>query len=151
MFLFQVSHPEITYEIDLPDEKVMTLCDRRLMSQAVTNLAKNATEAIDAEAGNSKRVDFAGKISARVRSGQGRYSIEVIDNGVGIPQENLSKVFRHGFTTKKDGHGFGLHSSALAAKEMDGSLTGQSDGPGHGATFIFELPLKPKEVVRYDI
>jgi signal transduction histidine kinase len=55
----------------------------------------------------------------------------------------LTRVFAHGFTTKKDGHGFGLHSAALTAKEMGGSLTVQSDGPGHGATFVLELPHQP--------
>ena len=68
--------------------------------------------------------------------------IEVSDNGIGISQENLNKLFQHGFTTRKDGHGFGLHSSALAAKEMNGSLTAHSDGLGHGATFTLELPIK---------
>lgn len=68
--------------------------------------------------------------------------IEVADNGVGISQENLTKLFKHGFTTRKDGHGFGLHSGALAAKEMNGSLTAHSEGLGYGATFTLELPLK---------
>ena len=63
-----------------------------------------------------------------------------MDNGIGIPPENLTRIFNHGFTTRKEGHGFGLHSGALAAKEMGGSLTVQSDGPGQGATFTLELP-----------
>ena len=71
-----------------------------------------------------------------------RLRIEVIDNGVGISQEDLTKIFRHGFTTRKEGHGFGLHSGALAAKEMSGSLSVHSDGPGRGATFTLELPFK---------
>jgi signal transduction histidine kinase len=71
-----------------------------------------------------------------------RLRVEVVDNGVGIMKENISKIFQHGFTTRKDGHGFGLHSSALAAKDMGGTLTARSDGPGQGATFILELPLK---------
>jgi signal transduction histidine kinase len=53
----------------------------------------------------------------------------------------LSRVFTHGFTTKKSGHGFGLHASANAATEMGGTLTARSDGPGKGATFILTLPL----------
>jgi signal transduction histidine kinase len=66
------------------------------------------------------------------------------DNGVGIAPVNLRKIFNHGFTTrKKDGHGFGLHSGALAAKEMGGSLIARSDGPGQGATFTLEIPIKP--------
>ena len=64
-----------------------------------------------------------------------------IDNGVGISQDNLTRIFNHGFTTKKDGHGFGLHSGALAAKEMGGSLNVHSDGSGQGATFTLELPV----------
>ena len=65
----------------------------------------------------------------------------VIDNGVGIAPENLTRIFAHGFTTRPDGHGFGLHSSANAAAEMGGSITARSDGPGTGATFIFEFPV----------
>ena len=67
--------------------------------------------------------------------------LTVKDNGVGIPAENLTRIFSHGFTTRRDGHGFGLHSGALAAKEMGGKLSGQSDGPGLGATFTLELPM----------
>jgi signal transduction histidine kinase len=76
----------------------------------------------------------------RVANSNGRMKITVMDNGVGIPPENLTRIFNHGFTTRKGGHGFGLHGGALAAKEMDGSLTVHSDGPGRGATFILELP-----------
>ena len=66
------------------------------------------------------------------------------DSGVGIAPENLTRIFAHGFTTKKDGHGFGLHSGALAAREMGGALLAHSDGPGHGATFTLELPVQSK-------
>ena len=69
-----------------------------------------------------------------------RVKIVVSDNGIGIPPENLTRIFNHGFTTKKDGHGFGLHSGANAAKEMGGSLTARSDGAGKGAEFTLELP-----------
>jgi signal transduction histidine kinase len=69
--------------------------------------------------------------------------IAVIDNGVGIPRENLNRIFNHGFTTRKDGHGFGLHSGALAAKELGGSLTAYSEGHGPGASFALELPCQP--------
>jgi two-component system NtrC family sensor kinase len=62
-------------------------------------------------------------------------------SGVGIPAKNLTKIFGHGFTTRDDGHGFGLHSAALAAKEMGGTLLARSDGPGLGARFILTVPL----------
>jgi signal transduction histidine kinase len=80
-----------------------------------------------------------------VANGAGRIRISVIDNGVGIPPENLTRIFNHGFTTRKDGHGFGLHSSALAAQEMGGSLTVHSNGAGLGATFTLELPCTTRE------
>ena len=69
-------------------------------------------------------------------------AVAVADNGVGIPAENLTKIFNHGFTTKKDGHGFGLHSSANAAREMGGLLVAESEGRGRGAIFTLELPIQ---------
>jgi len=72
----------------------------------------------------------------------------VIDNGIGIPPENMGRIFNHGFTTRDSGHGFGLHSAALAAQELGGSLRAESDGPGRGATFVLELPLAPAAAAR---
>ncbi len=77
----------------------------------------------------------------RIVHDQNQVKTSVIDNGVGIPPENLTRIFAHGFTTRKGGHGFGLHSAALAAREMGGSLIAQSEGLGRGATFTLELPL----------
>ena len=68
-------------------------------------------------------------------------TVSIADNGVGIAPENLTRIFAHGFTTRKDGHGFGLHSGALAAQEMGGTLTAESEGPGRGATFTLTLPI----------
>ena len=68
----------------------------------------------------------------------------MIDNGVSIPTENLTRIFNYGFTTRKGGHGFGLHSGALSAKELGGVLLAQSEGPGKGASFTLELPKIPK-------
>jgi len=69
--------------------------------------------------------------------------VSVIDNGIGIPAENLTRIFELGFTTRKQGHGFGLHNGALAATRMGGALSVHSDGPGKGATFVLELPCQP--------
>jgi two-component system, NtrC family, sensor kinase len=79
------------------------------------------------------------------RTGPAHACIEVIDNGVGIAAENLTRIFQHGFTTRAEGHGFGLHSSAIAAAELGGSLRAESKGVGKGATFIIDLPFRPKE------
>jgi two-component system NtrC family sensor kinase len=70
------------------------------------------------------------------------------DNGHGIAPDNLTRIFGHGFTTRKDGHGFGLHSGANAAHEMGGSLTAQSGGVGRGATFTLELPIAPTRTIK---
>jgi PAS domain S-box-containing protein len=103
--------------------------------QILVNLLRNAKHACQ----DSRRADK--QMTVRVANGDGRVRISVIDNGVGIPPENLTRIFHYGFTTRKGGHGFGLHSGALAAKEMGGSLTAHSDGPGQGASFTLELPL----------
>ncbi|WP_347901792.1 DAHL domain-containing protein [Pseudomonas purpurea] len=68
--------------------------------------------------------------------------VSVKDEGEGIAPENMTRIFAHGFTTRKEGHGFGLHSCALAAIEMNGHLTAHSDGPGKGALFTLQIPLK---------
>jgi signal transduction histidine kinase len=105
------------------------------------NLISNAKHALSA----SDKEDKA--VTVRLyKHGESCFRIEVADNGVGISRENLTNIFKHGFTTRKDGHGFGLHSGALAAMEMDGSLTMHSEGIGQGATFTLELPLKLVEV-----
>ena len=111
--------------------------DRHKVLQVLINLISNATWACD----ESGREDP--RLSLRIGRGQDRVRIEVTDNGVGISSENLTRIFEHGFTTRKGGHGFGLHSGALAAREMGGSLTAQSGGLGQGASFTLELPYEP--------
>jgi signal transduction histidine kinase len=112
--------------------------DRHKLFQILTNLLSNARHAVD------ERQDAAGEHAITVRAAPGagdRLVIEVEDTGSGIAPENLARIFTHGFTTKKDGHGFGLHSSALAAMEMGGSLEAHSAGTGKGARFVLQLPL----------
>lgn len=67
--------------------------------------------------------------------------IEVDDNGIGIPPDGLRKIFNHGFTTKRNGHGFGLHNCANAARQMGGSLTAASEGRHRGASFVPSFPI----------
>jgi PAS domain S-box-containing protein len=109
--------------------------DRHKVLQILINLLRNAKYAMDAQSGHAKRLV--------VRVGMAspdRVKITIADNGVGIVPDHVTRIFNHGFTTKKDGHGFGLHSGANAAKEMGGTLTAHSDGPGKGAEFTLELP-----------
>jgi PAS domain S-box-containing protein len=84
------------------------------------------------------------KLTVRVAADDRWLRISIMDNGMGIPPENLTRIFSHGFTTRKGGHGFGLHSGALAAKELGGELRVHSDGPGLGAVFTLELPLSQR-------
>jgi PAS domain S-box-containing protein len=114
------------------------LVDKHKVLQILVNLIRNATNALD-DGGRPDKV----MILRIAPGGVGTMKFSVIDNGVGIHPENLIRIFGHGFTTRKGGHGFGLHSGALAARQLGGSLTCQSDGPGKGATFTLELPLPP--------
>jgi PAS domain S-box-containing protein len=113
------------------------LVDRHKVLQILVNLIRNAKYALD-ERGHGEKL-----LTLRITPGDRTVKISVVDNGVGVPPENLTRIFRHGFTTRQGGHGFGLHGGALAAKQLGGTLTCQSDGPGKGATFTLELPLPP--------
>ncbi|MHC4203276.1 MAG: two-component system sensor histidine kinase NtrB [Planctomycetota bacterium] len=116
------------------------LLDRHKVLQILTNLISNAIYALS----KSERDDRILKIQISEQK-NGRLRIDVSDNGIGIPEENLTRIFEHGFTTKKKGHGFGLHSTALSANELNGSIKAHSDGPGKGAVFTVELPFKTQE------
>ena len=113
--------------------------DKHKVLQILVNVIRNAKYACD-ESGNAEK-----RVTVRVRAVNGTMLIAVIDTGVGIPPENLERIFSHGFTTRKGGHGFGLHSCALAARDLGGSLQGESAGPGQGATFTLTLPLAQPE------
>jgi two-component system, NtrC family, nitrogen regulation sensor histidine kinase NtrY len=145
VFLFQVSHPDITFTLDLPDEPVTTLCDRRLLSQAVTNLVKNASEAIEtaheADPGRTER----GEVIARLRSKNGRFSISVIDNGCGLPQEDRQRLVEPYMTTRSKGTGLGLAIVQKITEQHGGTLQ-LSDGPkrngeAKGACVRLDLPI----------
>jgi len=111
--------------------------EKHKVLQVLVNLMRNAKQACDAVQRDDKQ------ITLRVMAAPNGVTITVADNGVGIHPENLTRIFSHGFTTKKNGHGFGLHSGALAAQEMGGALRVASMGPGQGAAFTLELPFQP--------
>jgi PAS domain S-box-containing protein len=113
--------------------------DKHKVLQVLVNVIRNAKYACDEAKAGEKRV------TVRIRATNDSALISVIDTGVGIPKENLNRIFNHGFTTRPDGHGFGLHSSALAAKALGGSLHAESPGPGQGATFTLTLPFASPE------
>jgi two-component system, NtrC family, sensor kinase len=131
--------PGLTVILDVADVGVVSL-DRHRFLLILVNLLTNAVDAMGDNLDRPRQL----RVLADVRSG-GTVVIEVADNGEGIPAENLTRIFTHGFTTHEGGHGFGLHSSALAAKEMGGALTVHSEGAGRGARFMLEAqPERPK-------
>jgi PAS domain S-box-containing protein len=104
--------------------------------QVLVNLVRNAKHAV-MENGQSNK-----QIIVRIFRPDGHtVAISILDNGIGIPPENLARIFTRGFTTKAEGHGFGLHASLQAAQDMGGRLHVHSDGLGKGCTFTLELPL----------
>jgi PAS domain S-box-containing protein len=108
--------------------------EKHKVLQILVNVIRNAKYACAEMRGGEKRV------TVRVRATPSSIEVAVIDTGIGIPAENLERIFNHGFTTRSEGHGFGLHSSALAAREIGGSLYASSAGAGRGATFTLTLP-----------
>ena len=119
------------------------LLDQHRVLQILINLVSNSVSAIKDHNASDKQLTLTISEIPPADSSSGgtpRVGFQVIDNGAGIAPENLTKIFTYGFTTRKEGHGFGLHSAANAAREMGGSLTASSAGPGQGATFTLELP-----------
>jgi signal transduction histidine kinase len=106
--------------------------DRHKVLQIIINLLSNARDAVRA-------IGRDGRVEIRVESTAGGARIAVRDNGVGISPDQMPRIFGYGYTTKADGHGFGLHTSANAARELGGHLRAESDGAGKGARFTLEL------------
>ena len=90
-------------------------------------------------------------ITVSVKITAGETVFQVSDNGMGITEENLSRIFQHGFTTRQDGHGFGLHSGANNARQLGGTLSALSGGLGHGAQLTLRLPLKSDRLTEIPI
>jgi two-component system NtrC family sensor kinase len=134
-----IARHRITVIKEFADVPALML-DKHLVLQILVNLIGNAKHAMDVVPDRSHQLTLRMGIAEPVDGP--RLRIRVEDDGEGIAQENLPRLFAHGFTTRKNGHGFGLHSCALAAKEMHGSITAHSDGPGKGAAFTLELPVR---------
>jgi PAS domain S-box-containing protein len=130
----------VDLKLDLAELPAICL-DKQRVLQILVNLISNAKYALSEIQEHDRRMTIRS-----YTHGPDKVRIDVEDNGAGIPRENMAKIFRHGFTTREGGDGFGLHSSALAAKEMGGDLVAHSDGPRCGAVFTLELPLKMKQM-----
>ena len=114
------------------------MLDKQKILQILVNLIANAQHALANTAGGERKLTIA------ITTTMTHLTFVVRDTGIGISATHLGQIFTHGFTTKKDGHGFGLHYCAIAAKEMHGSLSVESQGLGHGATFTLTIPIEPQ-------
>lgn len=132
------------YEIEQRSDAIpQSMCDRHQVLQILVNLISNAKNAMDMMPGTRHRLTLQfGRAAGRT----GFVRFQVSDTGVGITSENLGRLFTQGFTTRPEGHGIGLHSAALAAKNLGGTLQGRSEGQGRGAAFVLDLPFIPIEV-----
>ena len=128
---FDLKGIDLTVTIE-SDQRI--LIDRQATLQILLNLIRNAIEAV-------ADIEAPRQLEIKTRTSSESVYFEVIDNGCGIPEENRVKIFQYGFTTKDRGHGFGLHTSAISARTMGGSLEVDSAGAGRGARFCLTLPM----------
>jgi two-component system nitrogen regulation sensor histidine kinase NtrY len=148
VILFRESHPNLTFEARLPDEPVLADCDRRLITQAVTNLVKNAAEAIATFADSPEHpADFKGRIEVVLRREGDLAFIEVIDNGIGLPRQNRNRLLEPYVTTKgHKGTGLGLAIVQKVTEQHGGSLTLEDAPPApdrpSGALVRLTLPIR---------
>jgi two-component system nitrogen regulation sensor histidine kinase NtrY len=155
--LFREGHPEIKYELKLPEKPVVMSFDRRLITRAVTNLVKNASEAIDAvKAADGKTKGWQGRIETIVTPQSDRVTIEVIDNGIGLPKQNRARLMEPYVTTKgHKGTGLGLAMVQKITEQHGGTLAledaPKAPGRTRGALVRITLPLDSgRGVVRPD-
>jgi two-component system, NtrC family, nitrogen regulation sensor histidine kinase NtrY len=134
--LQRVSSADIDIEMKLDDDMPTFAFDRRLLTQAITNLVKNATEAIEARDSQKKR----GKISIETGLDNKQPFVRVTDNGIGLPQENRNRLAEPYMTTREKGTGLGLAIVKRIMEEHGGRLKLQDapNLPGARVTLYFE-------------
>jgi two-component system nitrogen regulation sensor histidine kinase NtrY len=147
VILFRESHPNIDFELKLPPEPLVISGDRRLLSQAITNLVKNASEAIQAAGDAPDRpADYRGRIEVRVERMPDRIDVVVIDNGIGLPKQNRARLLEPYVTTRAKGTGLGLAIVQKVVEQHGGTLA-LEDAPAapgrvRGALIRVSLPLR---------
>lgn len=154
VFLFQVSRPDIKFELDLPKKPVMTMSDQRLLTQAVTNLVKNASEAIDTAVEADPKRAGSGKITAKVDTRGDSVRLTVIDNGCGLPDENRERLVEPYMTTRTKGTGLGLAIVQRITEQHGGKLlltdAPKRNGKIEGALVRMDLPILGRDELETD-
>lgn len=154
VFLFQVSRSDIKFELELPEKPVMTMSDQRLLTQAVTNLVKNASEAIDTAVEADPDRAGSGQITAKVNTKGDSVHITVIDNGCGLPDENRDRLVEPYMTTRTKGTGLGLAIVQRITEQHGGKLR-LADAPKRnrkvlGASVRMDLPILDRDELETD-
>lgn len=121
--------------IEQSGEDIQFMTDKHKLLQVLVNLIRNGIHAIHAQDPAERKIRFNWKVET-----EGYLYLEVSDTGIGIQPDHIAKIFTHGFTTKKEGNGLGLHMSLLGMKELGGEMRVFSQGPGKGASFVILLP-----------
>lgn len=150
VILFREAHPGVAFELRLPDKPVSGMFDRRLITQALTNLVKNATEAVETYAETAEEEDFKGRVKVALETLEDRLEIRVQDNGAGLPKQNRSRLLEPYVTTKgSKGTGLGLAIVQKIIEQHGGTLSledapteDHSEAGAHGAQLRITLPLK---------
>ena len=149
VFLFQVSRSDIKFELDLPENPVMTMSDQRLLTQAVTNLVKNASEAIDTAVEADPDRAGSGQITAKVNTEGDSVHITVIDNGCGLPDKDRGRLVEPYMTTRTKGTGLGLAIVQRITEQHGGKLrladAPKRDGKILGASVQMDLPILDRD------
>jgi two-component system nitrogen regulation sensor histidine kinase NtrY len=142
LFLMRVGHPEVAMLEHLPEAVVRASFDRRLLSQALTNIVKNATEGIAAaqERGEAPQIDVSLSVDA-----SDMVSIDVVDNGKGFPEESRQKLLEPYVTTRSEGTGLGLPIVAKILEDHGGGIELLDAPDGQGARVRWWFPLRNKE------
>ena len=146
VMLYEVGQTEAEITVKVPETPVRTLCDRRLLSQVLTNLIKNATEAIQAVAeSKGAPAGYRGQVQTRLSQAGGIIRIEVIDNGVGLPKQNRGRLVEPYVTTRAKGTGLGLAIVQKIIEQHGGTLSLEDapaidDQPARGAMIVMTMP-----------
>lgn len=144
VFMQKVANQNISYDLDMPEETVSLFCDGRLVSQALTNILKNAGEAVSARA-DEEGEDFQGQIKIHLEDSDLHVLIEVTDNGCGLPQEHRHRLTEPYMTTRQKGTGLGLAIVRKIMEDHEGRLIIDDAEEGQGAVIRFILPHRTEE------
>ena len=155
VILFREGHPNVRYVLDMPPEPVVGSFDRRLITQAMTNLIKNATEAVE-QAAETAEPGWSGAVEAVLRACGDRFEIEVIDNGIGLPKQNRSRLLEPYVTNKgHKGTGLGLAIVQKIVEQHEGMLALEDAPAGpqrsRGALVRITLPVRTESASRPDV